>query len=330
MNTKTAFARGLLPLKPQASGLPKPSPAPQARFIPREALGAYSSWKPRRIESPVAGAGSAPADTQSGLPLDEQAQGEDHHGLGHTPYRPPTALERATAQALAVAAGTSAAQVAWANPTATAGGAANHNVSSNTTPVAAHSTALAAARQSGYQDGYRDGTAALDNFKQSFASQITSQVGALMDAFDAQLTALDGPLAQALADSATQLARELLRSELQCRPEQVAQVAAEAVGALLAAARQIKVYAHPQDLPLISQGAQEALAARSAQLLADSTLAPGGVRVESDLGSVDARIHTRWRQAAERLGSPLGWQDADPTHPARPAHPTQETEPTAG
>jgi flagellar assembly protein FliH len=170
---------------------------------------------------------------------------------------------------------------------------------------------LAAARQSGYQDGYRDGLAALEGFKQSFAAQATSQIGALLRSFDAQLDRLDAELAQAAARTAVQLARQVLRSELQAHPELVARVAAEAINNVLLSARHITVHVHPLDLPLVAEGAEEALQARGARLLADPTVERGGVRVESDVGAVDASIATRWRQAAAALGGEdVDWEDA--------------------
>lgn len=179
---------------------------------------------------------------------------------------------------------------------------------------------IAAARQAGYQDGYRDGLAALENFKQTFAQQATSQVGALLDAFDSQLMALDGELAQSLARTAVELARQVLRSELTQRPELVAQVAADAVNAVMLSARHISVHVHPHDLPLVAEGAEETLSARGARLLADATIECGGVRVDSDVGTIDARIAVRWAQAAAALGSQL------PLSPAATA--TSGTAPT--
>lgn len=166
-----------------------------------------------------------------------------------------------------------------------------------------------AARQGGYQDGYRDGMAALENFKQSFASQATAQIGALLQAFDEQFAALDGEIARTLADTAVQLARQVLRSELQTHPEVVARVAAEAVSAVMLSARQITVQVHPADLPLVAEGAEEALAARGARLSAHAEIPRGGVLVLSDVGAVDARIGTRWAQAAAALGSTLPLSD---------------------
>ncbi len=161
---------------------------------------------------------------------------------------------------------------------------------------------VTAARLAAYKDGYRDGLAALENFKQSFAQQATSQVGALLDAFDQQLSALDGELAQALTRTAVQLAQQVLRTELTQRPELVAQVATEAVNAVMLSARHISVHVHPADLPLVAEGAEDALKARHARLQPDATMARGGVLVHSDVGSIDARIAVRWAQAAAALG----------------------------
>ena len=161
---------------------------------------------------------------------------------------------------------------------------------------------VTAARLAAYKDGYRDGLAALENFKQSFAQQATSQVGALLDAFDSQLCALDGELAQALTRTAVQLAQQVLRTELTQRPELVAQVATEAVNAVMLSARHISVHVHPADLPLVAEGAHDALQARHARLQPDVSLARGGVLVHSDVGSIDARIAVRWAQAAAALG----------------------------
>lgn len=161
---------------------------------------------------------------------------------------------------------------------------------------------VAAARQAGYQDGYRDGLVALENFKASFAQQATAQIGALLEAFDRQTEGLDAQLADTLARTAVQLAAQVLRHELAVRPELVATVASEAMHAIMLSARHVVVHVHPQDLPLVAEGAEEAIATRGARLVADATLARGDVRVESDVGHIDARVEMRWAQALAALG----------------------------
>lgn len=168
---------------------------------------------------------------------------------------------------------------------------------------------VAAARQAGYQDGYRDGLVALDNFKQSFAQQVTSQVGQLVINLDQELQGLEQLLADSVTRTATELARQVVRSELALRPALVHQVAAEAMGALLKTARQVSISLHPDDQALVAQGCAEQLQRVGARLVADPTMARGGCVVDSDIGGIDARIATRWQLAARALGSPLAWED---------------------
>lgn len=177
-------------------------------------------------------------------------------------------------------------------------------------PAELHAQQLRAARQSGYQDGYRDGLVALEGFKQSFAAQTTTQVGALVRSVGEQLDALQQEMARAIASTATALARQVLRSELATRPECVSQVAEQALDALLLSARHIVVRVHPDDHALIAGHSAEAIAARGARLVADASIARGGCRVESDIGLVDATIDERWRRAVAALGSDLPWQGA--------------------
>ena len=179
-------------------------------------------------------------------------------------------------------------------------------------PAERHAQELRAARQSGYQDGYRDGLVALEGFKQSFASQTTTQVGALVRSVGEQLDALQQEMARTVAASAAALARQVLRSELALRPDCVAAVAEQAMDALLLSARHIVLRVHPDDHALIAGNSAEAIAARGARVVSDPQIARGGCRVESDIGLVDATIDERWRRAVAALGSELPWQDAAP------------------
>lgn len=167
------------------------------------------------------------------------------------------------------------------------------------------------ARQLGWQDGYRDGLQALEAAKRQYASQVSAQMAQLVAGFDEQIQALEGRMASAVIDIALTLARQVVRSELQQRPEAVAQVAQEAVGAVMLSARHLRLRMSPDDLALIEGGAGEALRAREVMLQADAAIAPGGCVVESDLGQVDARIESRWAQACAVFGSAPAWTTAE-------------------
>ncbi len=170
---------------------------------------------------------------------------------------------------------------------------------------------LHAARQGGYQDGYRDGLAALESFRQTYAQQVSAQMGTLVQAYGAQMDALQQQMASALAVTAAQLARAIVRDELAARPELIQGVAHEAIEALLLSARHVTLRVHPDDQALVAQGAAEALAARGARLLADPTLERGGCVIESDIGVVDASLGSRWRRATAAVGVDRPWAGDD-------------------
>lgn len=174
---------------------------------------------------------------------------------------------------------------------------------------------VAAVRQEGYEEGYRDGLVALESFKKSHAEQMSERVGQLLRSFDHELSALESEMAHALARTAVLLARQVLRDELQARPETVAQVAREALETIAASARQITVRVHPDDLSFVGTQAQDALQTRGARLLPDPAIGRGGCRVESDVGAVDASIETRWARAAAGMGHDLAWSGSAPTLP---------------
>jgi flagellar assembly protein FliH len=192
---------------------------------------------------------------------------------------------------------------------------------------------LRAARQAGYQDGYRDGLVALDGFKQSFAQATTAQVGQLLGSVGTQLDALQQQMASAIADAATRLAEQIVRSELSTRPELVADVASQALDALMLSARHITLRVHPDDQPLVAQGAHDVLAARGARLIADPAVQRGGCIVDSDIAHIDASLESRWRRSVAALGSQRAWDDAPSpaaiSTTAAPSAPETAVEPSA-
>ncbi|MDQ6628939.1 MAG: FliH/SctL family protein [Pseudomonadota bacterium] len=165
-----------------------------------------------------------------------------------------------------------------------------------------HAEQLRQSRQSGYQDGYRDGLVALEGFRQSFAQQTTRQVGVLLQSIGGQLDALQAEMAQAVAATAVSLAAQILRGELVQNPAVAARVAEEALEALLLNARHITLRVHPDDQALVAEGAADIIAARGARLIADASVSRGGCLVDSDIGSIDASLETRWRHAVAKLG----------------------------
>ena len=264
-----------------------PAASIHSRFIPREEMGSFSSWMPKNLDANHAFSPSASsADLRAAAtppPASPYVAGLDR--------RRPT-------QSMAAPAASSAATSATQTSTATITNA----------DLAAASKA---GRQSGYQDGYRDGLAAMESFKQSYALQVTAQVGSLVKSMGQQFDGLQQDMARAIAVSAPRLAQHVVRVELRSQPELIATVAEAALDALLQGARHTTLRVHPDDHALVAAGADEALQTTGARLLSDSTVSRGGCVVESDIGKVDASIEARWQRAAAVLGSEEKWQNAD-------------------
>lgn len=145
---------------------------------------------------------------------------------------------------------------------------------------------------------------ALASFRQQQASEVGRPVAALLVQFQQAIDALEQSLAQRLAGIAMQMARQVVRSELQTNAALVVDVTQEALAEVLLSARHITVKVHPADLTWIEQGCADAFEARGARLIADTHIERGGCLVESDLGVVDARLATRWASAVAAMGAP--------------------------
>ena len=59
---------------------------------------------------------------------------------------------------------------------------------------------------------------------------------------------------------------------------------------------------HPDDLALVQAGLGEEAVARGVVCLPDAGVARGGCTLQTELGSVDARIEHQWEQALRRMG----------------------------
>ncbi len=317
---------------------PAGAPSSYTRFIPREELGSVKAWLPQTFEVPQPAAKEeggvrkptlaerAAAEVRPSMKsqtvrhaaqaaqADAAAAASLHNKAARgpqaaAPARPATPVRRpvvggvpgqAEAQEQAAAAAAAAAAAEAAKP-----------------PIDVDAL-VAEARNAGYQDGYRNGLAALESYKQTQAAQMAAymsdQVGALAADFHHRLESLEQQLAGRIAGVALELARQVVRSELQLRADVVVDVAEEALGALLASARQIVLRLHPEDHALAQSQLTEMLAARGARLVPDAAITRGGCMVESDIAVVDATVESRWERAAAAMGHHAPWNGGREAH----------------
>jgi flagellar assembly protein FliH len=291
------------------------APNAYARFIPREELGNFSAWNPETFEPPK---NNNPDDVGVRKPsLAERAAAEMRQSKPAAARHAPQATGGAVPGAKPAAAKPAAAKPGPAKRPIVGGVPGETEpeppAAEPAPPPPNVDELVNAARQEGYQDGYRNGLSALESYKQTQAAQMAAfmseQVGTLAADFHHRLESLEQQLAGRIAGVALELARQVVRAELQQSPEVVVTVAEEALGALLSSARQIVVRLNPEDHALALSQLSEMLAARGARLVPDANVGRGGCLVESDIAVVDATVTARWDRAAAALGHHAPWND---------------------
>ncbi len=155
------------------------------------------------------------------------------------------------------------------------------------------------AHESGYAAGYQAGLSA--------AEEVTRQMATLLEKLPQALAAIDQAVADELLALAIEIANQVLRSSLRVQPELLLPVVREAVTTLHPHHGQPLLFAHPGDASLIRSHLGEQLAHNNWRIIDDSSLTPGGCRVELGASEVDATLETRWRRVVEAIGVNEEW-----------------------
>jgi flagellar biosynthesis/type III secretory pathway protein FliH len=106
---------------------------------------------------------------------------------------------------------------------------------------------------------------------------------------------------------ASLLAERLLGHALATRPEEVLSLAAQALSEA-GGARRVELHAHPEDAALLRSGIAAAgfdPAGRVHAVVSDESLARGDLRLNTELGMIDARLGPELSRLAERLREAL-------------------------
>jgi len=145
------------------------------------------------------------------------------------------------------------------------------------------------AAEDGYQAGFKSG--------QGTAQAIAKRLDALLAAGANGLHLMEERLAGELLDLAVELARQVVRAEV------------AALALLSQDARAVQIVIHPADAELLRQHLAGDIARAGWRVVEDRRLEPGGVRVLSSTGDVDATLATRWQRALATLGQDHAWHE---------------------
>ncbi|HEX5806775.1 MAG TPA: flagellar assembly protein FliH [Macromonas sp.] len=182
-------------------------------------------------------------------------------------------------------------------------------------PEVISSEALDEARQIAHAEGFEHGRLAgaketRDALEAPLKRQTQEQaqrLAQLLQATQTGLTQLEDQLASQLLELACDLARQVVRRELQQPLEPLKTVVQEALALAVEDHSPATLKLHPKDLELLKADLGDTLTEQRIRLLADPTLSPGGCVVESAQGAVDGTLEKRWARAVANLGLNPPW-----------------------
>jgi len=163
------------------------------------------------------------------------------------------------------------------------------------------------ARKNGFEGGYAEGH---ELGKKEAEKATRAREDKKLRETVAMLESVAGGLADPLADAAdalepellalvTALARKVVQSELETRPEQIRTVLEGALAQLPGRNQEVRVHLNPEDQALVEAYGERADARIT--WVPDAGLARGGCRLESGAASVDASLEQRLQHAVEAL-----------------------------
>ena len=159
------------------------------------------------------------------------------------------------------------------------------------------------ARDDGYQAGLKEG-------RQRAGAEV-ERFAALAAIFASETAELDQQLAQQVLDVALAVARQMLRSALDVKPDLILPLVQDAIRSLPVLGQDRRVSLHPQDAALARDLAGESLKVSGWTIVEDTAMARGGCVVSTSHGEIDATLDARWRRIVGALGREGGWLDHD-------------------
>ena len=114
-------------------------------------------------------------------------------------------------------------------------------------------------------------------------------------------------LAEQILDLALDVANQVVRTTLKLRPELIVPVVREAMQALPAVQGEPLLVLNPADAEFVREQLAEELERDHWRVAVDPNMKPGGCRIETTGGDIDATVGKRWTRVMEALGTNHDW-----------------------
>jgi flagellar assembly protein FliH len=162
-----------------------------------------------------------------------------------------------------------------------------------------HAEGMAAGHASGYQDG-------LDQGRAEAAHELT-HLQDIAATFGKAVTEADETIAGDVLELALQLARGMVCTAFDVRPELIIPVVRQAVDYLPSLQQPALLVLNPEDALIIQGSIGPELEKSGWRIVQDGAIARGGCRVDTASNQIDAQIASRWQRLSQALGKDIDW-----------------------
>jgi flagellar assembly protein FliH len=162
-----------------------------------------------------------------------------------------------------------------------------------------HEAGLATGHASGYEDGLAMGRA-------EAAAELT-HLQELTTGFGHAVTGADEAIAADVLELALHLAKNMVRTAFEVRPELILPVVREAVDYLPTLQQPALLVLNPEDALIVRGSIGHELEKTGWRIVEDMNVARGGCRIDTASNQIDAQIASRWQRLAHALGRNVEW-----------------------
>lgn len=160
---------------------------------------------------------------------------------------------------------------------------------------------LEAGRAEGYMAGLQQG--------QKEVNETIAHLRGIAVNFGTEVAQSSETMAPELLDLALDLAKAMLKTALQVRPELILPTVSAAIQSLPLLQLPAILFLHPEDAALVREHMASELSEHGWKIEEDPHIERGGCRIETRSNQIDATAQTRWKRLAEGLSKQLDWLD---------------------
>lgn len=158
-------------------------------------------------------------------------------------------------------------------------------------------------RAAGHAEGYADGSAE----GQREAAADLAHLRAIAASFSEAVAGADETIATDVLELALRVARGMVRTAFDARPELILSVVRDAIDQLPVLSQPAVLTLHPEDAELVRNGMADELDKGGWRIREDAHLARGGCKVETASNQIDAQAQARWQRLTHALGANVDW-----------------------